>query len=105
MQEYLKPDCMLHHSYKRGRIFITRPHVLSQLQIRNTVSSTIYIKTTCFVRYNQEGYGRPALKYPDHEDRIFNRLISDIAVVLRETTLTISVPSRQFHWSNRSGFP
>ena len=28
--------------------------------------------------------------YPDHEDRIFNRVISHISVVLRETTLTIS---------------
>ena len=29
-------------------------------------------------------------KYPDPEDRIFNRNISDIFVVLRETTLTVS---------------
>ena len=30
------------------------------------------------------------LSHPDPEDRIFNRVISDISVVLRETTLTIS---------------
>ena len=30
------------------------------------------------------------LMYPDLEDRIFNRVISDISAVLRETTLTIS---------------
>ena len=30
------------------------------------------------------------LKYSDPEDRIFNRVISDISVVLRETILTIS---------------
>ena len=30
------------------------------------------------------------LRYPNREDRIFNRVISDISVVLRETTLTIS---------------
>ena len=31
-----------------------------------------------------------SLRNPDHEDRIFNRVISDISVVLWETTLTIS---------------
>ena len=30
------------------------------------------------------------LMYSDPEDRNFNRVISDISVVLRETTLTIS---------------
>ena len=30
------------------------------------------------------------VRYSDREDRIFNRVISDISVVLRETTLTIS---------------
>ena len=30
------------------------------------------------------------LRYTDPEDRIFNRAISDISVVLRDTTLTIS---------------
>ena len=30
------------------------------------------------------------LRHPDPEDRIFNRFISDISIVLRETTLTIS---------------
>ena len=30
------------------------------------------------------------LRYPDPEDRIFNHVISDISVELRETTLTIS---------------
>ena len=30
------------------------------------------------------------VRYPDPEDRIFNHVISDISVVLRETTLTIS---------------
>ena len=30
------------------------------------------------------------LRYLDPKDRIFNRVISDISVVLRETTLTIS---------------
>ena len=30
------------------------------------------------------------LRYPDPEDRIFNRVISDISVVKREITLTIS---------------
>ena len=30
------------------------------------------------------------LRYPDLEDRVFNRVISDISVVLGETTLTIS---------------
>ena len=30
------------------------------------------------------------LSYPDSEDRIFNRVITDISVVLKETTLTIS---------------
>ena len=30
------------------------------------------------------------LKYPEPENRIFKRVISDISVVLRETTLTIS---------------
>ena len=33
---------------------------------------------------------RFVVKVPDPEDRIFNRAISDISVVLRETTLTIS---------------
>ena len=31
-----------------------------------------------------------SLRYPDPEGRIFNRFISDISVVRRETTLTIS---------------
>ena len=30
------------------------------------------------------------LTYPDPQDRIFNRVISDISVMLRETTLTFS---------------
>ena len=33
------------------------------------------------------------LRYPDPEDWIFNRVVSDISVVLRKTTLTISVSS------------
>ena len=31
-----------------------------------------------------------AFRYPNSEDRIFNRVISDISIALRETTITIS---------------
>ena len=34
--------------------------------------------------------GKLTLKYPNPDYWIFNRVISDISVVLRETTLTIS---------------
>ena len=30
------------------------------------------------------------LRYPDHKDRIFNLVISDISVLQRETALTLS---------------
>ena len=38
---------------------------------------------------------KKGLRYPDPEDRIFNHDISDISDVLRETSFTISDPSRQ----------
>ena len=33
---------------------------------------------------------RDVVRYPDSKDRFFNRVITDISVMLRETTLTTS---------------
>ena len=47
-----------------------------------------------FTQTSESPFSRVArhivFRWPDPEDRIFNRVISDISVVLRETTLTIS---------------
>ena len=46
------------------------------------------------------------LRYSDPEDRISKLVISDISVVLRETTLTISdsIETGTSHWSNFGRF-
>ena len=56
----------------------------------NEIEPNIMLRTEIYLFIGNNLIMAEELRYPNPEDWIFNRVISDISIVQRETTLTIS---------------